>query len=168
MSALAVPESHRSWLWVGFCLVPAVMNGAINPAVAALQTRGQDVLTLWSTNGGLGPETLGTSFFLPLMTCLIVTPLVRRSVRRGSIGWLPLAGEPSPPSLLRRGLRLGLLGVVSFGIPVVAAMAVFGLGEVARGPFLYWKAASTALLGALVTPWIARLAVSDEPNAPAA
>jgi hypothetical protein len=144
------------------------MNGVINPAVAALQTRGQEVLTLWSTSGGVGPDTLGTSFFLPLMTCLIVTPLVRRSVRRGTIARLPPAGRSSPPGLLRRGLRLGLLGLVLFGIPLVAAMALLGVGEVARTPFLYWKAASTALLGALVTPWIARLAVSDEPRAASA
>jgi hypothetical protein len=144
------------------------MNGVINPAVAALQTRGQEVLTLWSTSGGVGPDTLGTSFFLPLMTCLIVTPLVRRSVRRGTIARLPPAGRSSPPGLLRRGLRLGLLGLVLFGIPLVAAMTLLGVGEVARTPFLYWKAASTALLGALVTPWIARLAVSDEPRAASA
>lgn len=165
MNALAVPETHRSWLWLGFCAVPAVMNGIINPAVAALQTRGQEVLALWSTSGGFAPDTLGTSFFLPLMTCLIVTPLVRRSVRRGGIGRLPLPGNDSRRSLLRRGVRLGLLGMLMFGIPVVAATELLGVTEVARSPFLYWKAASTALLGALVTPWIARLAVSDEPSA---
>ncbi|MEN8160553.1 MAG: hypothetical protein ABFS41_10830 [Myxococcota bacterium] len=167
MNVLAVPESHRGWLWVGFCAVPAVMNGAINPAVAALQTRGQEVLSLWSTSGGLGPDTLGTSFFLPLITCLIVTPLVRRSVRRGAIGALPPVGGNTPRGLLRRGLRLGLLGVVGFGVPVVALLALLGVNEMERAPFLWWKAASTAFLGALVTPWIARLAVGDGPDAAA-
>ena len=82
MNAPAVPDSHRAWLWLGFCVVPAAMNGVINPAVAALQTRGQEVMAIWSTQGGFGADTLGTAFFLPFFTCLIVTPLVRRSVRR--------------------------------------------------------------------------------------
>ncbi len=168
MSALAVPDTHRSWLWVGFCAVPAVMNGAINPAVAALQTRGQEALPLWGASGGVGPDTLGTAFFLPLITCLIVTPLVRRSVRRGAIGALPPVGERSQRGVLRRGLRFGLLGVLGFGLPVVAGLMLLGVGEIERGPFLTWKAFSTALLGAAVTPWIARLAVADEPGVPAA
>ena len=164
MNALAVPVSHRSWLWFGFCLVPAVMNGVINPGVAALQTSGQEMIELWSTSGGLGPDTIGTSFFLPLMTCLIVTPLVRRSVRRGSIGALPPLGSNRRRGVLGRGLRLGGLGVLGFGLPVVAVLTLLDVTEMARTPFLVWKIVSTAFLGALVTPWIARLAVADEPG----
>lgn len=156
-----MPRSHRRWLWLGFCATPALMNGIINPAVAALQTRGQEVLPLWSRSGGLAPDTLATAFFLPLMTCLIVTPIVRRSLQRGSITALPAPRGRTRRGLLRGALRLGLLGLLLFGIPAVATMALIGVTETARGSFLIWKAGSTALLAAGVTPWIARKAVSE-------
>jgi len=164
VSALAVPASHRTWLWLGNCAVPAVINAALNPTIAGLQTRGHETLPIWSADAAFGPDTIGTAFFLPAITCLIVTALVRRSVRQGAVEPLPPLAWNRRPGLLRRAARFGLLGVLGFAIPVIVLVELVGVTEMARTPFLVWKAISTGVMGAIVTPWIARVAVADAPT----
>ena len=67
-----------------------VINGAIGWAMF----RGVATIPLWGASS-IGGDTLGTSFFLPAITCLIVTPLVRGQVRKGAA-----------PAFARRARRL--------------------------------------------------------------
>ena len=85
-----------------------MFNFLLNGAIAWLLFRSLERVPLWGQQSIAG-DTIGTCFFLPFFTALIVTPLVRRRVRAGSVaplgvdardhpplGWLP-AGPASAP-----------------------------------------------------------------------
>ena len=53
-------------------------------AFAAIIVWGASSEVPWLGSQSVVGDTLGTGFFLPAMTCLIVTPLVRGHVRKGA------------------------------------------------------------------------------------
>jgi hypothetical protein len=166
------PE-HRRYLIVGFCLIPTIINPLINGLIGWITFRGQTTVPLWALQPSIGADTLGTCFFLPAITCLIVTPIVRRHLRRGTIEpvdpssaiptWLRFARRPLVP----RAAVLGAVSLASVGPASAVLLSVAGIHELALAPFLGFKAAFSALLGAFVTPLIALLALGERPDATA-
>ena len=62
-----------------------------------------------------------------------------------------------------RALLLGLAVVVLGGSLVFALLTVLGVESLAFTPFLAFKAVFAGLLGGIVTPFIALLALADRP-----
>jgi hypothetical protein len=165
-------EKHRSWLIREQVIAPAAINFALNAGIAWLIFRGRGVVPLWG-EGGIAFDAIATLFLLPFLTCLIVTPLVRRAVGAGklppldaAIG-LPQAIERLPSALLARSAVLGL-GVVVAGAPLVLGAVAAAGGELAVPTLVLSKGVYTALLAALVGPMIAlrTLAEPSEPRIP--
>jgi hypothetical protein len=162
----SLSSEHRRYLLIGFCLIPAFMNLAINWLIGWLMFRGKSIVPLWALES-IGGDTLVTCFMLPAITCLIVTPIVRRHVRIGMVepvdgsvaipAWLGFAHRP----LLRRAILFGLVPLVVFGGALAVVFPILGVSELAFQPFLTFKAGFSAVLGALVTPLIALLALCD-------
>jgi hypothetical protein len=160
--------AQRGYLLVGQVIVPAVINLVLNGAIGFATFRGTPQVPLLGSQSIVG-DTLGTCFFLPAITCLIVTPIVRGHVRKGTAeplrgalpGWLAAFRR----ALLPRALALGLAGVALAGGVVLALFAALGIESLAFAPFLGFKAVFAGLLGALVTPLIALLALADRPAA---
>ncbi|HEX6687844.1 MAG TPA: hypothetical protein VF085_04175 [Solirubrobacterales bacterium] len=170
-------ESHRRWIVLRALLAAAAINVVINAAMAWLSVHGQDGVPLW---GAPMAETtiiwnvVSTLFLLPLITCVLVTRVVRQEVRQGSLtslsrlrsahGWL--AALPSTP--WRRGVAFGAIAVVVLAPPLTLALAASGFPELTGGQFIACQAAFTAVLGAIVTPVIALYAMVDPPTGPVA
>lgn len=154
-------------------LVTALINLVVNGAIAWLFTRGQPDVPFWarplSETSTLG-DTLGTIFVLPLITGLLATTAVWTELRDGALPQLRLA-EPYdrwlaklPPPRLRRAVAFGAISFVLVAPPVAAILALIDFGTISCGHFIAFKAAFGICLGALVTPIIALVAMTDEPQ----
>lgn len=155
--------AQRRFLWIEQGAVPFAVNVVLNAAIGWAMFRGVAAVPLWGVSS-IGGDTLGTSFFLPAITCLIVTPLVRGQARRGAAPVFgPLAGwlRPFQRPLPLRALALGLACIPLAGGAAVALLAVLGVGALDFAPFLAWKALYAGALAALVQPAVALLALAD-------
>ena len=165
---MTLDAEQRRFLWLHQSLVAFSINVVLNGAIGWAMFRGVERIPFWG-EASIGGDTLGTSFFLPAITCLIVTPLVRGQVAKGAVpalggalaGWL----RPFQRALLPRAALLGLACVLLAGGAAVAGLAVLGVETLAFGPFLGWKALYAGVLAAAVQPAIALLALADRPAA---
>lgn len=157
------PE-HRRYLLIEQGLGAGLVNLGINAAIAWLLFRGAATVPLWGEQS-IGGDTIGTTFFLPLITTLIASRIVRSQARAGRVPWLAWdAGSPwrrLPKPLWLRGVVLGLACVTMVGLPASWLLGASGVAEMTFGGFVAFKAIFAALLGVAVTPLIARAALAD-------
>ena len=165
MSALSVPLSsaHKRFLLLEQGVGSVIINLVINAVIAFVLFRGASTVPLWGQQSIAG-DTIGTTFFLPLITCLIATPLVRRQVRAGRVA--PLAGTPMglqrmPGQTFWRGCVLGVISTLLVAPPAIGVLAALGVTEQVFWGFVVFKAVFAAALGAVVTPLIALWAIAD-------
>ena len=157
---------QRRFLWVAQSLVPFAINLVLNGVIGWAMFRGVETIPFWGESS-IGADTLGTSFFLPAISCLIVTPLVRGQVRKGAApaftgalgGWI----RPFQRPLGVRAVALGLVCVPLAGGLAIALLSTFGVGALGFPSFLGFKALYAGVLAAAVTPAIALLALADQP-----
>ena len=161
---MQLSAEQRRFLWIGQSLVPFAINLVLNGAIGWAMFRGMEQVPFWGQSS-IGGDTLGTSFFLPAITCLIVTPLVRGQVRKGAApafrgalsGWL----RPFQRPLGLRACAIGAVCVPLAGGLAVVSLSVLGIEALGFAHFLGWKALYAGVLAALVTPLIALLALAD-------
>jgi hypothetical protein len=160
------PEKRR-YAIVAFGIGPAVANTLINGLLGWATFRGMELVPIWSTGPSVGPDTLGTCFFLPFFTCLIATALTRRDRRQGKVTSLA-AFPPSlqvlrrmPGPLFRRALAIGLATFVGVGGLVLAGLSSLDTETMPHGRFLGFKIGFSVVLGLMVTPPIGVLALAD-------
>ena len=162
--------AHRRFLLLEEGVGSVVVNLIINSVIAFLTFRGAASVPLWGQQSIAG-DTIGTTLILPLVTCLIVTPLARRQVRSGRLA--PLAGTPlglqwMPARTLSRGAVLGAISAVVVAPPALAVLTLLSITQQSFWGFVVFKAAFAAALGAVVTPLIALWAISGDDPAGAA
>jgi hypothetical protein len=158
--------THRRYLVLEQGIGAAGFNFVVNAAIAWLMFRGADAVPLWGQQSIAG-DTIGTSILLPLITCLVVTPMARRQMRAGRfppLGWTR-ESHPGlawlPRGTLARGLVLGLAcmaALVPITLLVIGWLGVTSLG-VSR--FVLFKASFAALAALLVTPLVALWAIAE-------
>jgi hypothetical protein len=160
-------SSQRQYLLIGQCLVPLAINFVLNGLIAFGMFRGLRAVPIWAMKSSAGPDLIGTCFFLPAITCLIVTPIVRRHIRRGLVA--PASWSESLPGALRlfrralpmRALLFGLVGLGLFGSFVAAVLVIAGPASLGLTPFVWLKASFSAALGGVVTPIIGLVALTE-------
>ena len=157
------PE-HKRFLLVEEGVGSVVVNLLLNALIAYLMFRGATTVPLWGQQSIAG-DTIGTTFFLPLFTCLIVTRLARGQVRAGRIA--RLAGTPyglqwMPARSLWRGALLGVICVILIAPPTLAALSAVGVTQQSFWRFVAFKAGFAAALGFVVTPLIALWAIAGD------
>jgi hypothetical protein len=165
MSAMRLTAEQRGYIIVGHCLLAIAINVGINGLIGWLTFRGVDPVPIWGVESSGGPDLIGTSLFLPAITCLIVTPIVRRHVRAGKVapitaalpGWL----RPFRRRLPARAAFFGLAGLAGVGGAVAAALLTLGPDAMPLATFLGIKVAYSGALGGLVQPMIGVVALSD-------
>ena len=158
-------DAHRRYLVIEQGVGAGIVNFVLNAVIAWLMFRSLDQVPLWGQSSIAG-DTIGTTFFLPFLSTLIVTPLARQQIRNGR---LPAVDWDCRASALRRlprrtfvrGLALGLAGVLLVAPPSLYVLNAVHLEQLAFWPFIVFKATFAALLGAAVTPFIARRALED-------
>ena len=167
---MELSEKHRSWLIREQVIAPAAINFVLNAGIAWLIFRGRGVVPLWG-EGGIAPDAIATLFLLPFLTCLIVTPLVRRAVGAGKVPPLDGAiGLPQvvlrlPRALPARAAALGLGGVLVGAPLVLGAIAVAG-GALDVQTLVLSKGVYTGALAALVGPMIALRTLAEPRDHP--
>ncbi len=147
-------------------LIPGIFNFFINGGIAWWLNKQLETMPLWGETS-IAVDTLATAFLLPLITCLIVTPIISKKVNSGSIT-LPIPKNAKIPasSSFRRGLIAGAIGVGLFAMPVLLVWNFIGPQELTLHNFLWFKAGFAAVLGALISAliaWWALIAASQQP-----
>lgn len=158
---------HRRWIVANALVGTAVVNAAINAALAWVSVRGVNSVPVWtaSLEPSIVSDSLGTLFFLPLITTVLCTTAVWRDLRVGRLErlegtWCGL-GDRLRNGRLRRGMTLAAwcTGVLS---PVTVVILVgIDFGDLNRTDFVLYKTAFAVGLGAIVTPFVALRAMSD-------
>ncbi len=145
------------------------VNFPINALIAWAMFRKLDVVPLWG-DPSIGGDTIGTSFFLPLLTALIGTRLIRGALKSGHVAALDWTRATHPIlRLLPRGafLRGALLGLMC--ALTIGPLAATFFGAVGLAPLGFWswvvlKASYAAVLGLFVTPLLAIWALAPAPQ----
>ena len=164
---MKLSSNQRKYLLFNQCLIPFVINFVLNGLIGLVMFRGVNPVPTWGAQPSVGPDLIGTCFFLPAITCLIATPIVRRHIRRGVVertseseclpSWLrPLRCSLAARAVLFGLTGLGLIGGLATAVLLTAAPTEFGLT-----PFLWFKASFSAVLGGAVTPIIALVALAE-------
>jgi hypothetical protein len=155
-------QDHRKYL-TGQTIVGAAVNLVLNGAIGWAAFRSLDRVP-FSGSRSISGDLVGTAFLLPLLLCLIVTPLVRAEVRKGKIA----RAEPSesisrflPRGLVLRGIVLGLLAAVTIAPVTIWGLQALGIREMGFWQFVGFKAAFGAASAALITPVVALRALMD-------
>jgi hypothetical protein len=161
-----VSPLHRRYLLLDQGLGPAIFNLVVNALIAWGLFRGLAMVPLWGQQSIAG-DTVATSFILPLLTCLIVTPIARHHVAHGKVtalGWTRVSHpvlDWLPAGTFWRALGFGVLCAATVGPAAVLVLLVLDVSGLAFGPFVIFKAAYAAILAALVTPVIAACAIAE-------
>jgi hypothetical protein len=157
-----MPQDHRTYL-ISQALVGAAVNLVLNGAIGWVIFRSLDRIP-FSGSPSVSGDLVGTAFLLPLLVCLIATPLVRAEVRGGAVE----PAEPSgviprflPRGLLLRGIALGLLAAVTIAPLAIWGLRALGIQAMGFWQFVGFKAAFGAALAALITPVVALRALMD-------
>ena len=157
-----------NYMLVGQVIIPFFINIAVNVVIATISYWGQDSVTTWAWEKGAAADFIGTCFFLPFITCLIATPIVRSQVANGTapqvydVGvsrWTRLMQGP----LLWRAAKFGIIGMLLLATPVYAAYCVWAPGAIETVRFISMKAIFAGILGIFATPLIAWVAMHDRP-----
>ena len=138
-------------------LVPALMDAAINAAIAWALLDGAVPLWPESDEMAVGPDLLITAVLLPVLTALITERVVRWQVGRGDLPRVESARYAGParrPAFVR-GLLVAAASLVLAAGPTVAVFAAAGFAPLSPAGFIAFKAAWAAALGFAVTPPIA-------------
>jgi hypothetical protein len=166
------PE-HRRWIYLNALLATALINLVVNAGIALLSLNGEHRVPLWSVplidRPSSVTDTLGTLFLLPLVTCLLCTSAVWHDIATGKLPPLrrskivqALAAQV-PAARLRRGLAFGALCLVALAPLSIVLLVAIDFANLTGAQFVVYKAALGLALGALVTPVIAILAMTDHP-----
>jgi hypothetical protein len=163
------PAAHRRWVFLNAVVIAAVINGALSALIAWGSAAGKDDVPLWAAPLVGGPstivDTVATLFVLPFLTTLIITTVVWHELREGRLQPLSrpasrlLAG--APPTRLRRGVYFGAICIAVLALPGVLILILIDPGDISVGHFVLYKAIFGVLLGAVVTPPIALVAMTD-------
>lgn len=163
---MTLTPAHRSLL-LGQAAAGFFLNLALNGGLAWL-TSSPDApaLPLWARGNCVAGDTIGTSFFLPLTTCLVLTYFMRRALRGGGVAPLARADLPGavrwwPANSAARGAVIGLICALTIALATLAGLGAAGVESMTRGQIIVFKGIYTALLGLLVTPLFGLRALAD-------
>jgi hypothetical protein len=158
--------AHRRYLILELGVGAAVINFLINGAIAWGMFRSAATVPFWGQQS-IGADTIGTTFFLPFFTCLIVTPLGHRQVRSGKLPALSWRRATHsilgrlPSKTLRRAFALGVLYMIAVAPPAIWALTSLGVEQMSFGGFVLFKATFAAALSVVVTPLIGLCVLGD-------
>ncbi len=170
-----VPREVRRWLLANTVAGPAIVNLLLGALYARLAVGSGSVPT-WP-HGLHGPDlladTAGTLFVLPLLTSVIVSPVIGTLKRRALTPVLVPAGRAAklharvPSAPLRRGVAAGGMCAIVLGPIAAILLAVVDPGTISGGAYVGYHSVLAAALGAAITPPLALLALLDRGDAPA-
>jgi hypothetical protein len=159
--ATQMSPDHWRFLLIEQGVGAAIVNLAIAVPFGWLFFRNLDRVPIWGSQSVVG-DTLATALLLPLITCLIVTPLARRSVRNGRFPMLEagMVYRWLPQGALLRAVVIGLVCLAISSPIILLVLSNVGVPSFSFRYFLIFKMAFSAAEGGLITPMIALMAIS--------
>lgn len=170
---MSLSQSHRDYLIREQVIGPALINFVINALIGWSIFHALDEIPIWGDPGVAG-DLVVTLFALPLVVCLIATPLVRMAAKKGKVPSLPqgLQSQPwisrLPNHLFVRALFFATVTALIGGPLVLALLKMSGLESMSLTTFIWIKGGVSALAAALISPPIALRAIADSAPAPVA
>ena len=161
-----LPPGVFRYLLIGQAIIPFFINIAVSVVLGALAVRGLESVATWAMDKGAVADSMGTCFFLPFITCLIATPIVRFQVTQGAANRIPPTDVPrwvrvmNGPIFLRAA-KFGVAGILLLAGPVYAAYCLFASESIETIRFIAIKAIFAGVFGIFVTPMIAFAAMCD-------
>jgi hypothetical protein len=158
--------AHYRYLLLEQCAGGALFNVGFNLAIAWAMFRALPSVPLWGTMS-IAADTLSTCFLLPFMTCVIVTRLAVREIRRGRFdapGWRRSSHRilgRLPTNTQARALLLGILGLAVVAPPTLLVFVALGVTELPLRDFLIFKSTYAGVLGGIFTPIVALASLGD-------
>lgn len=116
-------------------------------------------------------DLIVTSFALPVIVCLLTTPLVGLATRKGKAPALPnpLSAVPwlrwTPKRLWLRAAAFGACGLAVCAPPTIVGLSIYGSPTLDLMTFAWLKGVVCGLLAGLVSPAIALAAMADSAHA---
>ena len=163
-------EAQRKYLIQDQIIGSAIFNALLNALLAWLTFRRHASVPMKGDPSIIG-DAIGTAVLLPLLTCVIVTPLVRKVLKTGKLE--PLV-TPSParsmvlwlPRLsFARGLVLALGALATCAPIYLGLLVVAGIDQLSVGAFVAIKTVYAALMAGLCAPVIALYVMAAESGA---
>jgi len=165
--AMKLPPGVLRYLVIGQALIPIFFNVTIPLFLGWLTFRNQPNVTIWVLDKGAVADFIGTCYLLPAITCLIATPIVRAQAARGLVASIPSQDVPRwvrfyRGSLFWRATKCGLTGLIVLSIPVCLTWSQVAGTTIPTTTFLTVKVIFASVLGIIVTPLIALVALCDK------
>jgi hypothetical protein len=164
-------DAHRRYLVLEQGVGAVLLNFVINFAIAWAAFRGMSAVPMWGPQSIAG-DTLATSFLLPFLTVLILTPLARREVTRGRLPAFERVPADSavlrllPSATFRRAVGLGAAATALIAPLAILAFHTAALDGIDAVSFMWIKAAYAGILAGIVSPLIAARALADTSTDP--
>ncbi len=164
---MKLPPDVVRYLVIGHVFITVFINIAVNVCLGVLAFGGSEFVSTWAADKGAAADSIGTCFFLPFITCLIATPIVRYQSSKGFVGRVSTTDVPQWLLAFRgpifvRSLKFGICGLLIFAGPVFLAYLLMAPDVITTGAFLAIKPAFAAVLGMPVTPLIALVELAQE------
>ncbi|MBC7964815.1 MAG: hypothetical protein H7Z17_02725 [Fuerstia sp.] len=166
-----LPPGAFRYLLIGQAIIPFFINIAVNVILGALKFWGQESVATWAIDKGAAADSIGTCFFLPFITCLIATPIVRHQVAHGAASRIPPTDTPHwarmmSGQVILRAAKFGVAGIVLLAGPVYAVYSLLAGDSIETVRFITIKALFAGVYGIFATPLIAFVAMCDQSASP--
>ncbi|HJR15550.1 MAG TPA: hypothetical protein VJ808_01755 [Gemmatimonadales bacterium] len=158
-------HDYRKYL-VAQGLIGAGINFVLNGAIGWTLYRHLAYIPLYGQQS-VAADIILTSLLLPVLVCLITTPLIRSEVRKARLpaaSWLSLGSSRTAyvlRNLLLRALVLGVLSTLLVSPVTILTLHALRVEGLEFWTFLGFKASFAAALAALITPMVAAWALED-------
>src|SRR5581483_6164793 len=131
--------------------------------------RGQHHIPLWGisvAHPSVITDSLGVLISLPLLTCVICTTALRRDGQLPQLDPAALGRLSALASIGvgRRAVRMAVITFVAIGPPIVLGLLFVTRSGMTHMDFVIYHVALTVVLGVIVTPVVALLAMTDRRN----
>jgi hypothetical protein len=137
-----------------------IFNLLLNAGLTWLSFRHHKLVPMTGDPSIVG-DTIGTALIMPLLICLIASPLVRKAMKAGKVD--AFSESSRVRSILRwlpawsfvRGLVLGLVCVAWFAPPLLLLFKLAGVENMSVGGYVLVKSLFAGALAAVVSPVVA-------------
>ena len=163
-------HDYRKFL-VGQGVLGAGINFMLNGLIGWMLYRHLPRIRL-SGEQSIVEDIVVTSFLLPVLVCLIATPLIRSEVRKARLpaaSWLrpgPSRTAHVPGNLLLRAVVLGVFSTLLVSPVTIWTLQTLGVPGLELWAFVVFKASFAAALAAIIAPLVAAWALQDGLLAP--
>lgn len=163
-------EAQRKYLIQDQIIGSAVFNAVLAALLAWLTFRHHTSVPMKGDPSIIG-DAIGTAVLLPLLTCLIVTPLVRKAMQAGKLEPLmqPSTGRSMvlwlPKLSFLRGVVLALAALATCTPLWLGTLVLAGVDQLSVGMYIFMKSVYAGVMAGGCAPIIALYVMARTPAA---